>query len=262
LNAIRSRGHELNVQDLTHEGNLFNDWEKFQLRARLINRYVENYGAHGFRSGRMYRNVDWYEALDISYDMSVPNVAHLEAQRGGCCSVFPYFIGRVLEIPLTTAQDYSVFHILDEYSTDLWKNQIALITEKHGLVSFIVHPDYVMEKRALDVYKTLLLYLADSRDAAGVWLALPQAVNRWWRERSQMRLVLEDARWRIEGPGRERARMAYASIRDAELVYTVATRSPSDKQDRVLRFLRADNTSDVGRLASGIPDVHDLGRTG
>jgi hypothetical protein len=223
LNAIRSRGHELNVQDLTHEGNLFSDREEFLRRSRLINRYLEEYGSHGFRSGRMYRNVDWYEALDISYDMSVPNVAHLEAQRGGCCSIFPYFIDSVLEIPLTAAQDYSLFHILDDYSIDLWKNQIALITEKHGLMSFNVHPDYVMEKRALDVYKALLRYLADLRNETHLWIALPDNVNRWWRERSQMRLVLEDGRWRIEGPGRERARMAYASIRDDELVYTVET---------------------------------------
>ena len=54
--------------------------------------------------------------------MSVPNVAHLEPQRGGCCTVMPYFVGDVLELPLTTIQDYSLFHILGDYSTTLWKN--------------------------------------------------------------------------------------------------------------------------------------------
>ena len=29
----------------------------------------------------------------------------------------PYFIGHVLELPLTTAQDYTVFHVLGDYST-------------------------------------------------------------------------------------------------------------------------------------------------
>jgi hypothetical protein len=241
LRAIHSRGLELNIHDLTHEGNLFDNREEFLLRAQLINRYLEEYEAQGFRSGRLYRNVDWYEALDISYDMSIPNVAHLEAQRGGCCSVFPYFIGRVLEIPLTASQDYSVFHILDEYSIDLWKNQIALITEKHGLVSFIVHPDYVMEERALDVYKTLLCFLSDLRNEAGVWMALPQDVNRWWRQRSQMRLVCEGSRWRIEGPGQERARLAYASIRDDGLVCTVVTGSPNDEQIRVPALSQGDS---------------------
>ena len=59
--------------------------------------------------------------------MSVPNVAHLEPQRGGCCTVMPYFIGDILELPLTTTQDYSLFHILGDYSIALWKQQIELI---------------------------------------------------------------------------------------------------------------------------------------
>ena len=75
--------------------------------------------------------------------MSVPNVAHLEPQRGGCCTVMPYFLGHVLELPLTAAQDYTLFHILGDYSTRLWQEQIDLILEQNGLVSFIAHPDYL-----------------------------------------------------------------------------------------------------------------------
>ncbi len=36
---------------------------------------------------------------------------------------FPYFVGKILEIPLTTSQDYSLFQILNDYSIDLWKKQ-------------------------------------------------------------------------------------------------------------------------------------------
>jgi hypothetical protein len=169
----------------------------------------------------MYRKADWYEALEISYDMTIPNVAHLDPQRGGCCTVFPYFIGRILELPLTTTQDYSLFHILGDYSIELWKRQIALIMEKHGLVSFLVHPDYVGEERALRVYKALLDYVSRVRDERDVWVAQPREVNRWWRERSQMRLVREDGVWRIEGRGHERARIAYACVEGDQLVYTL-----------------------------------------
>ena len=220
LNMIHERGFEVNVQDLTHDGDLFRDREEFLLKAQSINRYVREYGAQGFRSGRMYRNVDWFDALDVSYDMSVPNVAHLEAQRGGCCSVFPYFIGRILELPLTTIQDYCLFHILGDYSIELWKKQIALITEKHGLASFIVHPDYVRKKRALEVYKSLLGYLSDLRKEDKAWIALPKEVNHWWRERSQMILVHEDGVWRIRGQGRERAKVAYAILAGEKLRYS------------------------------------------
>lgn len=66
----------------------------------------------------MYRQQEWFNAFDFSYDMSVPNVAHLEPQRGGCCTIMPYCNGRILEIPLTTSQDYTVFQILNEHSLD------------------------------------------------------------------------------------------------------------------------------------------------
>ena len=55
--------------------------------------YITKFDAHGFRAGVMYRNLDWYDAYEFSYDMSVPNVAHLEPQRGGCCTVMPFFVG-------------------------------------------------------------------------------------------------------------------------------------------------------------------------
>jgi hypothetical protein len=218
---IRSRGFEVNIQDLNHDGNLFDDREAFLDRAGVINRYVQEYGAEGFRAGSMYRNPEWYAALDISYDMSIPNVAHLEPQRGGCCTVFPYFVGRILELPLTTTQDYSLFHILGTYSTELWEKQIELITEKCGLVSFIVHPDYIMEKRALEVYRGLLTHLSVLRAEGNVWMPLPQDVNRWWRQRSEMNLVRHGSTWQIEGPGSERARLAYASLEGDRVVYTV-----------------------------------------
>jgi hypothetical protein len=221
LNTIETRGFEVAIQDLAHDGNLFDNRDEFLSRARRINRYLQEYRSQGFRAGRMYRNVDWYEALEASYDMSIPNVAHLDPQRGGCCTVFPYFIGRILELPLTTTQDYSLFHILGDYSIELWKRQVALIMEKHGLVSFIVHPDYSGKKRALGVYKALLDYVSRMRDEREVWIALPREVNRWWRERSQMRLVCEGGRWRIEGQGQERARIAYAGVVDGRLVYTL-----------------------------------------
>jgi hypothetical protein len=223
INTVRARGFELAIQDLNHDGNLFSSYEEFQLHARSINQYLQKYEVQGFRSGRMYRNADWLGALNIAYDMSVPNVAHLEPQRGGCCTVFPYFIGKVLELPLTTTQDYSLFHILGDYSIDLWKKQTALIMEKHGLVSFIAHPDYVMEAEPLKAYRALLDHISRLRKERDVWVALPREVNQWWRQRSQMILVPEGAGWRIEGPAHERARLAYASVQDGRVVYSVAS---------------------------------------
>ena len=219
LEEIRNRGFEVNIHDLNHDGHLFSSREEFLRRAERINRYARRYRALGFRSGALYRNPAWYGALEFSYDMSFPSVAHLDAQRGGCCSLMPFFIGKILELPLTTIQDYSLFHILNDYSIDLWKRQIASITEKHGLTSFLVHPDYVIEKRARTTYQALLEHLAQMRKERKIWIALPCEVDRWWRERSQMTLTRRGNRWEIEGPGKERARIAYAHLEGGCVVY-------------------------------------------
>jgi hypothetical protein len=221
LQSIRRRGFEVAVHDLNHDGHLYRDLPQFLERAARINAYGKQYGADGFRAGVLYRKQVWYDALDFAYDMSVPNVAHLDPQHGGCCTVMPYFIGNILELPVTTTQDYSLFNILREYSIDLWKRQIDLIMEKHGLMSFIVHPDYVVKSRERSVYEQLLNHLRELNERKGVWLATPGEVNRWWRQRAELRLVEAAQGWRVEGMGRERARIAYASEKDGRLAVTM-----------------------------------------
>lgn len=218
---IRDRGFEINIHDLNHDGQLFREQEEFYRRALRINDYGRASGAKGFRSGALFRNPDWYGALAFSYDMSIPNVAHLDPQRGGCCTVMPYLIGNILELPLTTTQDYSLFHILNDYSIELWKRQIDLVMQNNGLVSFNVHPDYIIEKRARRTYTALLEHLSQLRDAKKLWIALPGDVNRWWRQRREMTVRFENNAWNIYGPGAERARLAFARCREGQLIYSL-----------------------------------------
>jgi len=222
LDNIVSRGFEVNVHDLNHDGRLYADHEEFLRRAKRINHYVREFGAQGFRSGVMYRNADWYDAFEFSYDMSIPNVAHLDPQRGGCCTVMPHFIGKIVELPLTCTQDYTLFNILGDFSLELWKRQIALVNAEHGLISFVVHPDYVIDPKAQATYKMLLGYLAELRATEQIWTPLPRDVAQWWRQRSRMELVCERGAWRVEGPGKERARVAYASLAGDTVNYSLA----------------------------------------
>jgi len=168
LSEIRRRGFEINVHDLNHDGRLYWNREEFLKRAVKINHYAREFGANGFRAAVLYRNPDWYGAYEFSYDMSVPNVGHLDPQEGGCCTVMPYFIGRILELPVTTTQDYPLFQILGEYSIEHWIRQTNLILDGHGLISFIAHPDYLIERRARATYNTLLEYLSQTALRGGI----------------------------------------------------------------------------------------------
>ncbi len=221
MDEMRHRGFEINVHDWNHDGLLFSNREAFLDRAKRINDFAELHRADGFRSGALYRKTDWYDAFTFSYDMSVPNVGHLDPQCGGCCTVMPYFIGHILEIPVTATQDYMLFNLLGQYSIDLWRRQAELILERNGLLSLIVHPDYVIDKRARATYTELLTYLTELRERRNVWIALPGEVNRWWRNRSQMRLARKGSSWEVEGPDCERACVAYALRDGNNLVYAL-----------------------------------------
>lgn len=222
LSRIRNRGFEVGIQDLNHDGRLYDNREEFLRRVARINRYGAEYGARGFRAAVLYRNLELYDKLDFSYDLSVPNVAHLDPQRGGCCTVMPYFVGNILEIPVTTAQDYTLFHLLNQRSIDLWKTQVELILGKCGMASFIIHPDYVMDADTKAVYVALLEYLQGLKEKKKLWFALPSEVDSWWRARREMSVVRGEKGWRIEGEGAERAVLAYARNVDGKLVYEMA----------------------------------------
>jgi hypothetical protein len=224
---LRRAGCEVNLHDLDHDGYLFHDHDEFKRRASEINQYAREFGCQGFRSGAMYREQAWYDAFEFSYDMSVPNAAHLEPQRGGCCTVMPYFVGRLLELPLTTTQDYSLFHILGEYSADRWKQQTEMLLSRNGLISFIAHPDYLIESRPRAVYVDLLGYLSQLRAERKVWIARPGEVNDWWRLRRRMKLVRDGASWRVCGRGSERARIAYATLEGENVTYRVTDQDGS-----------------------------------
>jgi len=221
LDSIRKRGFEVNVQDLNHDGRLYRDRNEFARRAERINMYGRRFGASGFRSAILYRRQEWYSDLEFSYDMSVPSSGHLEPQRGGCCTTLPYFVGKMLELPVTTTQDYSLFNYLRKFSIDLWKQQIDLLLEQNGLISFIVHPDYIMKDRENRIYHQLLSHLASVRAHRKLWVATPGDIDRWWRERAKMELVSGGDGWRVEGTGSERARVAFASELDGKLVFTL-----------------------------------------
>jgi peptidoglycan/xylan/chitin deacetylase (PgdA/CDA1 family) len=219
VTAIRAAGAEVCIHGLNHDGRLFTSEQLFRARARRINDYARQYGATGFRSPIMYRNPDWYDAFSFSYDMSMPNVAHLDPQRGGCCTVLPFFIGDILELPLTTTQDYPLYNIVRTSPMELWNRQIEAVRAKHGLISFIIHPDYTIPDDKQQLYRALLGSLERLGIERNVWLPLPGEVDQWWRRRNNMVLSRVNGRWVVKGDGSELAAVAYATLEDGKVRY-------------------------------------------
>lgn len=221
LSAVRSAGHEVCVHGLNHDGRLFSSYAEFERRAPKINMYLDRFGARGFRSPVLYRNLEWLGELAIEFDMSVPNSGRYDPQPGGCCTVFPYFIGSLVELPLTMVQDYTVFQLLGRSDLGIWLQQIETVLARSGLMTFNIHPDYVSTGRYYNLYLQLLLMLRKPIAEDNVWNPLPSEAARWWRERDAMRITESKDGWQIIGKGSERAVVAVMMPENGRLTVKV-----------------------------------------
>jgi len=183
LRELSSRGFEIGMHGLTHDRQLFSSRETFEARLQPLADLAGRLGAVGFRSPSTHRVIDWLGELPIEYDCTIPNSDPYEPQPGGCCSVWPFFVGDVVELPWTLPQDHTLLTLLRHRTPDLWLAQAAAIEREHGLVQCLSHPDrgYLAEADKRAVYAELLSGLAER---PGLWRALPRDVARWWRRRA------------------------------------------------------------------------------
>jgi len=91
---FHARGCEVGVHDLYHDGKLFLSKAEFTRNASEINKHLKDWGAVGFRSGFMLRNLDWLHQLSIHYDLSTFDTDPFEPQPQGQHTIFPFWVPR------------------------------------------------------------------------------------------------------------------------------------------------------------------------
>ena len=186
--AIRAAGGEIGLHGLHHDGRLFQSRAHFEAQLPLIHRYLREWGADGFRSPSTHRNAAWMSEIGALYDSSFPDTHPFDAQPGGCCEILPYFLGDMVELPITLPQDHTLFELLREDDIEIWRRKSAWIAEHGGLVTVLVHPDYALSAERLALYDELLGFL---RGLEGGWHALPRDVAGWWRRRAASEAQLD-----------------------------------------------------------------------
>jgi glycosyltransferase involved in cell wall biosynthesis len=184
-------GFEVGVHDLHHDGGLYRSSGSFRSGAKRINRYVEQWGAKGFRSGFMRHNLRWLDEVNVLYDSSTFDTDPFEPQPDGVETIFPFWVSQdgqhgYVEMPYTLSQDSTLFLLLKENSIDIWKRKLDWVAQKGGLALVIVHPDYMGfngQKRvgeySQQLYRDLLEYVAN-RYSDQCWFALPKDVAHYF----------------------------------------------------------------------------------
>ena len=128
---LTANGFEVGIHDLKHDGHLFSSHRGFKQRALKINDYARRWGASGFRSGFMLRNLDWLHDLDVQSDSSTFDTDPFEPQPEGRHTIFPFWVPRsnggsldghrstlnsspegYVELPYTLPQDFTLFVLL------------------------------------------------------------------------------------------------------------------------------------------------------
>ena len=176
LRELRDRGFEVGMHGLTHDRQLFASREAFDERLPGLAALARNSSApSGFRSPATHRVFEWLADLPIEYDCTIPNSDPYEPLPGGCCSVWPFFIGPVVELPYTLPQDHTLLTLLGHRSPALWLQQAEKIEESYGLIQCVSHPDpgYLGDADKRSVYAEFLEGMAER---PRVWRALPREV--------------------------------------------------------------------------------------
>lgn len=179
LELIRASGCEIGIHGYNHDGTLYLSEERFQKRARYINQALEEYGAVGFRSPQVHRDLRWLQALNVSYDASCFDYDPYQPFPGGTGCIWPFMAGKFVELPYTLPQDHVLFYILRKKDISIWKEKCKWLVENCGMILSLTHPDYLKERDYIHSYEELLAHLKEIPKA---WHCLPHEMAGRYHE--------------------------------------------------------------------------------
>ena len=183
IQSLKDRGFEIGIHGFNHDGKLFCMRTCPEERFAKIKQFADHIGAKSFRSPMTLRDPYRMQSLDLPYDLSYFDTDPFEPMPGGTKSVFPFQMGKLLELPYTLAQDYTLFELLKETTPKTWNKKVDYLRSINGMILLDSHPDYLMLGKNLDVYREFLEGMQRRKD--GLYHALPAEVGEWWQERSE-----------------------------------------------------------------------------
>ena len=179
---LKSRGFEVGIHGLRHDNKLFSSLPVFKEQVKIINEYLKMYEAVGFRSPSTYRQPEWMQSLEVEYDLSFFDTDPWEPIPGGTMCIWPFIIGRFIELPYTLVQDNTLVNLLKEKTPKIWLEKVEFLRQYHGMVLINTHPDYLRDQTVWNVYAD---FLKEMLEFENYWLALPNQVARWWSFRNK-----------------------------------------------------------------------------
>jgi hypothetical protein len=194
IEEIKSRGFQVCVHGLYHDGKLFRSRRIFNERAEKINQYLRDWKSIGFTSPSMHHNLEWMHILNILHSTSTFDTDPFEPQPDAIRTIFPLRIsnsrhsnGGYIELPYTLPQDHLLYIIMRHKNIDVWKRKLDWIVENKGMALLNTHSDYMcfnerapsLEEYPINYYTDFLEYIKTTYSDI-CWHALPKDVVSFW----------------------------------------------------------------------------------
>jgi peptidoglycan/xylan/chitin deacetylase (PgdA/CDA1 family) len=194
IKQLKYQHCEIGLHGYNHDNKLaFLSRKEIKKRLSKASKIISKYNITGFRSPSLLRNKRFLDTLSehFEYDSSTcdTDLHSPVAMRSGTCTIFPFFIRGMTEIPITMPQDYRLMRMnrTKIQIFNIWKEKIDFIEKAGGCATLLTHPDSHIfgSDKYLDVYDKILKYV-DKKNS--VWKALPNEISTWWKDRNKAEL--------------------------------------------------------------------------
>ena len=159
----------------------------------------------------MRRNLKWIGELDLEYDSSTFDTDPFEPESDGVETVFPFRVDAgsdrpgYIELPYTLPQDSTLFIMLGETSSNIWKQKLDWVASCGGMVLLNSHPDYISfggpgrkpgrYEYPVGFYREFLEYLRANYQG-DFWHVLPKEMAIFWGSQDSIRDSASEGRGR------------------------------------------------------------------
>jgi hypothetical protein len=199
VEALQARGFEFGVRGVGENGRSFQGARDLLLLKPTLERLVHEHGLRGFRAPANVRNAEWIGDPSFQFDTSSFDCDPFEARPGGACSIFPFFLTNVVELPSTLGRSHTIIHFLRRSPLPTWSLKALWIANAGGMILIASDLTDLSVDSHFAAYEELLRQLS----GLDAWRALPSAVASWWQLRDGATLSLTGSQPSIEGVGVE-----------------------------------------------------------
>jgi len=195
LKKLKKEGCEIGLHGYNHDNRTpFLKTKEIEYRISKASRMIKDFEIKGFRSPSFLRNRKFLDILSkhFHYDSSTcdTDLYSPVGMRSGACTIFPFFINNMVEIPSTLPSDWRLIRLGKNKNQifNIWKEKVDFIEKAGGCAVMLTHPDNHIfgDEKYFDVYDRSLAYVTRKNS---VWNALPYEIADWWVERRNSKIM-------------------------------------------------------------------------